>query len=364
MTTLALVESPAQILHLLEWVHAVRPADRVRVAVLAPTDPVTLGQLRSMADFVEEEDLDLHWYSPRTSPMAGLRTLARLRTELHEARRLVIGDPFSGLIQAMLPFARPREVVVVDDGTATMEFAAQFAGGQPLQRWDAGARIGIARAPLARHARAFFRRTRPQLFTVMPVAVPGSQAHRHEYDWTRRRFGPPAALRGLDVVGSSLVETGVVEAEPYLDAVTRLASDPGAGGRYFAHRREDPGKLRRLAQCSGLRIVRPKVPLEIELRRGPVAIRLASFPSSVGYTLPLVLAGSGVRIEVQPLPTVMLRPQVGVRAREFLERVGDDMRMAASGLGTRTDGLNSGLPPSRLPGSPGVIGGFGLSASS
>ena len=197
MTTLALVESPAQTLHLLEWVHTVRPADRVRVAVLAPTDLATLGQLRSMADFAEEEGLDLHWFSPRTSALAGLRTLARLRAELEGARRRVIGDPFSGLIQAMLPFTRPREVVVVDDGTATMEFAAQLAAGQPLRRWHSGERGGIARAPLALHTRTFFRRTRPRLFTVMPVAVPGSQASRHEYDWTRRRVGPPAAVPAL-----------------------------------------------------------------------------------------------------------------------------------------------------------------------
>jgi len=40
----------------------------------------------------------------------------------------------------------------------------------------------------------------------------------------------------------------------------------------------------------------------------------------------------GTRIAVQPLPEDMIRPGVSVRAREFLEGVGDDMRQAASSL--------------------------------
>jgi hypothetical protein len=255
-----------------------------------------------------------------------------LRRTVAGARRLVIGDPFSGMIQTLLPFARATEVVVVDDGTATLEFAAQLANGEPLHRWHAAPTP--ARLPLARFARSFFSRTRLSLFTVMGVtALPGSRVDHHGYDWTRRRFGPPALLRGMDVIGSSLVETGVVETESYLDAVAALAENGGAAGRYFAHRREEPEKLRRLAQRTGLRIVHPSVPLEIELRRGPVAQRLASFPSSVGYTLPLVLAGVGSRIDVQPLPETMIRPQVRASARSFLEKVSKDMQAAASGLG-------------------------------
>ncbi len=336
--TLALVESPAQFLHVLEWCHVEGSADRTRLTVLAPTDRTTLDQWRSMADFAEEEGIALDWHEPRGSAATRLRTLAALRPVVARARRLVIGDPFSGMIQLLLPFARPGEVVVVDDGTATLEFAAQLVGGEPLRRWHAG--LAAARAPLARHARSFLSRAHLRLFTVMDVtALPGSRVEHHGYDWTRRRFGPPRLLRGVDVIGSSLVETGVVEREAYVDAVARLAGQPGAAGRYFAHRRENPDKLGEVARRTGLRIVRPKVPLEIELRRGPVAAQLASFPSSVGYTLPLVLGGVGSRIAVQPLPDSMIRAQVGERARSFLERVAQDMQRVAA---------PSGLPPLAL----------------
>jgi hypothetical protein len=332
LDTLALVESPAQLLHVLEWCHAEQSAGQTRLGILNPADPGTVAQLRSMADFAAEEGIETEWFAPRASALAGVRTVASLRSRVAAAHRLVVGDPFSGMIQALLPFAKASEVVVVDDGTATLEFASQLEHGTSLRRWHAAPGTGLLRAPLARNARAFFASGRLRLFTVMTVtSLPGSRIQHHGYDWTRRRFGPPVRLRGLDVIGSSLVETGVVDAESYLDAVTALATDPGAGGRYFAHRREDPEKLVRLAQRSGLRIVRPAVPLEVELRRGPVATQLASFPSSVGYTLPLVLAGVGTRISVQPLPETMIRPHVTMGARAFLERMAEDMRRAASG---------------------------------
>ena len=39
-------------------------------------------------------------------------------------------------------------------------------------------------------------------------------------------------------------------------------------------------KLATIAQRTGLTVVRPEVPLEVELRRGPVAEQVVSFPSS------------------------------------------------------------------------------------
>lgn len=329
MDTLALVESPAQFLHLLEWVHSSRAAERTRVVVLAPVEATSVAQLRVLAGFAEQEHLQVDWFDARLSLAGRLGALRSLAGEVRRARRLVVGDPFSGMIQALLLAGRPAEVILVDDGTATLEFASQLASGQPLRRWDAPpSALEAARAPLARNARRVFASGRLRLFTVMPVAgLPASQVVRHGYDWTRRRFGPPRTFAGVDVVGSSLVESGVVRLGPYLDALADLAGSTGRPGRYFAHRKEEDAKLARLTAATGLEVVRPDVPLEIELRRGPVASVLASFPSSVGYTLPLVLAGVGTRIDLQPVPTGMLTSRVGEVARRFLDRVSDDLRL-------------------------------------
>lgn len=328
--TLALIEGPAQLLHLLEWCHGDDAAERTQVAVLAPPERASVGQLRSMAALAAEEGLAVQWFFPRNSLQLRWSTLRQLRAAVAGARRLVIGDPFSGLVQALLLGSRPREVVIVDDGTATMEFASQLLAGEPLQRWDVRATpSALARMPVAAHARSVLAASRLQLFTVMPVpGLPASQVRQHHYDWTRRRFGLPRVLRGVDVIGSSLVESGVVGEDAYVAAVAALADRIG-GGRYFAHRREDAGKLTRIAKQSGLAIARPRVPLEIELRRGSVASVLATFPSSVGYTLPRVLAGLPVRLELQPVPAAMLVEDASARAKAFLERMSADLRTMA-----------------------------------
>ena len=102
----------------------------------------------------------------------------------------------------------------------------------------------------------------------------------------------PASPQGTDLVGTSLVETGVVDPDRYLEAVAALARAHGAT-RYFAHRRESADKLHRLAAETGLEIVRPDLPLELVARRGPIGRTILSFPSTVVHTLPLALAGTG-----------------------------------------------------------------------
>lgn len=334
--TVALVESPAQFLHLLEWVHAEDAADRTVAMVLAPLEPSGRDQLRQMAGFATQEHVAVEWYDPRRSTAHRLRVVRQLAGRVLRARRLVVGDPFSGMIQTLLFAARPRQVVVVDDGTATMEFVSQLVSGDPLRRWDAPpAAMEALRSPLALNARRFFRSERVSVFTVMPVTgLPPHQIARHQYDWTRRRFGPPRTVTGVDIVGSSLVESGVVREESYVAAISELSRRHGHGGRYYAHRKESDRKLEHIAKLTGLQVRRPEVPLEIELRRGPVAQVLASFPSSVGYTLPLVLAGVHTRVELQPVPTDMLTPRVGEAARRFLGRISADLLAAGEGRTT------------------------------
>lgn len=326
MTTLALVESPVQLLHVIEWCYATASAERTTVAVLAPADETSRGQLRSMLEYAGEEGIATRWYDPRRGAGSLFGTLAALHRLVAAADRLVIGDPFSGLVQLLLPGTRAGELVVVDDGTATIEFASRLADRAPLTRWYAPEHALAARLrrPFATGAVRLFvpSEARPvTVFTVMPVGrVPDLTVRDNHYDWTRGRFGRPQVVSGTDIVGTSLVESGVVEAPAYLDAVTSLAAGSG-GGRYYAHRREDDAKLTAIAQRSGLTVVRPTVPLEVELRRGPVAEQVVGFPSSVGYTLPVVLASVPSRVRLVPVEASWLRPGVGTRARDFLAAI-------------------------------------------
>lgn len=381
-SALAFVESPVQLLNVLEWAYA-RPADpggpdpagpvpllggiprqgrdagaphpahapahafastaasapaaaSLRIVVLPPTDPMSRGQLRRMAALARDEGHDVRWQEARDGRLAPLKALAALVGDVRAARTVVVGDPFSRYVQLLLTLVRADRLVVVDDGTATMEFVAQTARGERLVRWHrvgAGGLPGrvreLAYAPVSATARRRFTPagTRSvELFSSMPVTVhSGTTLRVNDFAWTRARFGPPRLTRGTDLVGTSLVETGVVDPARYLDAVRALTAEHGAT-RYFAHRRESPEKLRALSAATGLEIVRPDLPLELIARRGPVGHTVVSFPSTVVHTLPYALSGTGVTVAVCDVDPAWLTGSASPRARGFLAGVTDSAR--------------------------------------
>ncbi|MFF8842571.1 hypothetical protein ACF08N_07525 [Streptomyces sp. NPDC015127] len=323
---LAFVESPVQLLNVLEWAHAARtPAADLTVVVLSPTDPMSRGQLRRMAELARGEGYTVRWQEARGGAGAPLRTIRELGPILRRAERIVIGDPFSRYVQLLLTLVGGKHLTVVDDGTATMEFVAQVTRGEQLVRWHRrGGRRGpreLVLAPvtfMARRRLAPSRTRAVEVFTSMPVEPsPGITVTPNDFAWTRERFGPPTLTRGADLVGTSLVETGVVDLEQYLEAVATLARAHGAT-RYFAHRRESSDKLHRLAAETGLAVVRPDLPLELIARRGPIGSTVLSFPSTVVHTLPLALAGTGIKVAVCDIAPEWLKESASPRAQGFL----------------------------------------------
>ncbi|MFE9628930.1 hypothetical protein [Streptomyces sp. NPDC006527] len=327
--TLAFVESPVQLLNVLEWAYAQEPGAGLTLVVLSPTDPMTRGQLRRMAELARDEGHEVRWEEARGGPTAPFRTIGGLAPLLRAAQRVVMGDPFSRYVQLLLTITRAADLVVVDDGTATMEFVGQLARGERLVRWHRkGSRPGprdLLFAPVSSSAR---RRLTPaagrrvQVFSSMPVTDTPADVTvtPHTFAWTRDRFGPPRVTKGADLVGTSLVETGVVDGDSYLHAVGVLARTHGAS-RYFAHRRESADKLHRLAVETGLEVVRPDLPLELIARRGPIGRTVLSFPSTVVHTLPLALAGTDVRVAVCDIDPTWLTAHASPRAQGFLSGV-------------------------------------------
>ncbi|MCF3122187.1 MULTISPECIES: hypothetical protein [Streptomyces] len=330
--TLAFVESPVQLLNVLEWAHAAAatgPTGGLTVVVLSPNDPMTRGQLRRMAQLARDEGVEVRWEEARGGASAPFHTIGGLAGPLRRADRIVIGDPFSRYVQLLLTITRARRLVVVDDGTATMEFVSQLARGERLQRWHRkGGRPGprdLVFAPVSARAR---RRLTPggarsvEVFSAMPIdeAPDGVDITVNAFAWTRERFGPPRITRGADLVGTSLVETGVVDPDRYVEAVRALSLTHGAA-RYFAHRRESAEKLHRLAVETGLQVVRPDLPLELIARRGPIGRTILSFPSTVVHTLPLALAGTEVKVAVCDIDPDWLTENASPRAQGFLSGV-------------------------------------------
>ncbi|MDW4908497.1 hypothetical protein RB628_24950 [Streptomyces sp. ADMS] len=371
--TLAFVESPVQLLNVLEWahVHAHAPspegaggpasavsarrkgklpgqtprrwrrgrsrptADRepsgggLILVVLSPVDPMTRSQLRRMAELAREEGHEVRWEDARAGTSAPFRTIGGLAPLLRRTQRIVMGDPFSRYVQVLLNITNARDLVVVDDGTATMEFVSQLARGERLVRWHRKSRRPGARdmlfLPVSSKARRRLTpggKRRVEIFSSMPIedTPKGVEVTANDFAWTRSRFGPPHIAEGADMVGTSLVETGVVDADRYREAVRTLARTHGVT-RYFAHRRESPEKLHDLAACTGLEVVRPDLPLELIARRGPIGRTILSFPSTVVHTLPLALAGTDVKVAVCDIDPAWLTANASPRAQGFLSGV-------------------------------------------
>lgn len=340
--TLALVESPVQLLHVLEWCAWHQNQD-LRVAVLSPRDGHGREQLSSMRTLVRDSGIDVVWLDPRVSRMAPVGAWRTMRNWAAESERLLVGDPFSGLIQSILTTTPRRRVTVIDDGTATIDFAELLGSGEPLLRWAVRPGLnGVVRTPLARRAGRHLAQLGPEaleVFTVMPIgALRHATVTRHHYQWTRATFGPPRLTDGVTVVGSSLVESGLLAEETYFQLVIeQLQRLNATTGVYISHRRERSSKIRRLISATKLRLGRSQVPLEIELRRGPVGRSVVCFPSTPAFTLPLVLRGCDATLNVVPLEPSQLNPQAEPRARDFLTRIAAQLIAAGPAGGDQVE---------------------------
>ena len=105
-TPLALVESPAQLLNVLELAYDSPDLRDVPIAVLAPEAGPTRDQLRAMATLASDTGHEVLWYEPRLG-LGGPAAYGALLGHLGNVEQLVIGDPFSGLSSRCSPRPAP-----------------------------------------------------------------------------------------------------------------------------------------------------------------------------------------------------------------------------------------------------------------
>jgi hypothetical protein len=157
------------------------------------------------------------------------------------------------------------------------------------------------------------------VFSCLPVEVAHARVIRNTFAWLRSRHPRPRVKAAADLIGTSLVETGVVAEDDYLAGLASLAGQHRAD-RYFAHRLEARTKLARIADL-GLQIETPELPLEVSIRDGAVGRVVVSFPSTVVHTLPVVLADTSARLLVCDIDPTWFTPQAGTNSRRFLGAV-------------------------------------------
>ena len=257
----------------------------------------------AMAALAREAGHPVAWHEPRLGGAAVARSVRALAGELSGVDQLVVGDPFSGVMQVIITISRgPPRSSIVDDGTATLEFARQWVSGEHLSRWHqvatpepAAADLRPGPGPDRRRAYAVGCRRRraagcgcsPACRSTCPAST---SAQRLRLGARRVR---PAGRQARRRPGRHLAGRVRRGRAPRPTSPAWPAWPPRHGvDRYFAHRKEADGKLDQIDRL-GIEVVRPALPLEIVARRGPVGRPMLSFPSTVVHTLPLVLAGTG-----------------------------------------------------------------------
>lgn len=322
---LALVESATQLINTTEWALDSGAVATTSIVVLAPTDTESVRQIHGVAAAARDSGLSVVVLPVRARRPGAPFLAARVLSTVAQAQRLVIGDPFSRYIHALLPTARAGNVVIVDDGTATWDYAACIESGAPLVRWTRASATARPHAVRATRLLTPGPRRSIDVFTCLRDATPvGAVGLANRYRWVRSQHRPDVVDDQIDLLGASLVDTNVVDRHAYLNAVAAVAAGPRPV-RYLAHRREADHLVQEIATIDNLRVVRPDRPVEMLLRRGPVARRVIAFPSTAAHTLPNVLSDLDVELTVIPIKAGWFTPTATVRARSFVARIARDV---------------------------------------
>jgi len=246
----------------------------------------------------------------------------------------LVGDAFSGQWQTAFVRRSPRgQVVLLDDGLATVTLARALVAGTPAVRASRSSSgvTGTARAALGsmvtRKLRRLAKQGRVTLFTAMPLDVPlmthlhgiGVDVVTHRFEWLATRQAPVSPGEHTVVVGSGLVADGWVRADPYVDWIRSLTVDGPVA--YLPHRRHDADVLARIAAIPGVRVDEPGLPVEMRLRGLRPPQRVVCLPSTAYVLLDAMHAATGVRIHALPVPDDWWTGNAAPDVREHLSSV-------------------------------------------
>lgn len=284
---IAWVESPLQLLGAAEW--AAQHDRRVPVA----------GRLTAQMSETADELVARGARFGQLAPYLGIPWKL-----LSQHGHWLVGDGFSGQFRLAAAVLRPHRITFLDDGAHAVPFADSLLGARPYARPGIAERGLTTRvAPLAHET--ILRRAhagRAGFFTAFDfgdqrdaaLTDHGFAVERHAFTWTRATAPAARELGTRIVLGSARPVDGRMPLPHFVDWVRAIAASGPV--TYLPHRRESADQLDAVAAITGVRIVHTQVPVELVLAGAEGPLDVFTLPSSTTTTLPLVLAGTGLRM--------------------------------------------------------------------
>jgi hypothetical protein len=255
------------------------------------------------------------------------------------AARLVLGDAFSGamhqrlilddLSERMTKSRRlPHELIIVDDGLATVHLLGLLTRHTPAPLTRARARAGVARRVIGGRLWGLIRRIADDggvtTFTAMPVAPDLADACRdagirvvhNDFEWLRSAPGCIAPTEQTIVLGTSLVANGLIDGVRYWEWLDQLA-DTGPVA-YHPHRREEPAFLDRIQADPRFRVSHSSAAAELTLRGLDSRHTVWSLPSTALVTLNRIVGPRGATMRALTVPDTWWTLQAPVQVRSHL----------------------------------------------
>lgn len=235
------------------------------------------------------------------------------RASASKRDRWGVGDLHSGLVQrAMLGRMGRRELIIIDDGLATLTLLHQLASETPVPLVRSAAPGGPLRRALGlglwRLTRARAAAGKVLVVTAMPLDEDlhrrllraGVKVEGHRFEWLRAQPVTESFPEPTVVIGSALAADGLIREEPYLDWVESLTEEGPLS--YFPHRREGGPALERLARHPRITVRPNTIPVEMRLRGLLPGQRVQALPSTAIPSLRLLLGGRDVRVHGTRVP--------------------------------------------------------------
>ncbi|MFD1214756.1 hypothetical protein ACFQ36_22270, partial [Arthrobacter sp. GCM10027362] len=246
-----------------------------------------------------------------------------------ELARWVAGDAYSGKVQTeLLRGIRADEVVILDDGLATLKLLATLVRDRPVPlirpRHQAGAPRRMLGLATWHHLRRLARQGRLLVFTALPVPAAverrfralGGKLERHRFEWLGTQPATEYIREPTVLVGSALPADGLIHPAPYIEWVRSLTEDGPVS--YFPHRRETPQVLEALAAHPLIHVNEHTVPVEMRLRGLRPGQVVRALPSTVLASLRLILAPGGIPLRGHAVPEHWWTPKTSRELRRHL----------------------------------------------